>query len=88
MGYLEEIMIRLSNWMNYDNPIYTFKLDKEIIYIYLKIYNNIENIATVDKNLQYSILKKVDVINDLADLQVWVFLQETNFHLIRILSSC
>jgi hypothetical protein len=84
-------MIRLDQWMNYynyDNPTYTFKIEKEIILIYLKISNNIEKIATVDKNLQYILLKKIDIINNLSDLEEWIFLQETNFHLIRILSSC
>jgi hypothetical protein len=91
MSYLEDIMIRLDQWMNYynfDNPTYTFKIEKEIIYVYLKIDNNIKNIATVDKNLQYTILKKIEIINNQNDLNEWMFLQETNFHLIRILSSC
>jgi hypothetical protein len=91
MSFLQDVMIRLDQWMNYynyDNPTYTFKIEKEIILIYLKISNNIEKIATVDKNLQYILLKKIDIINNLSDLEEWIFLQETNFHLIRILSSC
>ena len=89
MSYLEKIMIRLDQWMNYynyDNPTYIFKIEKELIYVYKS--NNKENIATIDKNLQYAILKKIEIINNLTDLEEWILLQETNFHLIRILSSC
>jgi hypothetical protein len=89
MSYLEKIMIRLDQWMNYynyDNPTYIFKIEKELIYVYKSI--NKENIATIDKNLQYAILKKIEIINNLTDLEEWILLQETNFHLIRILSSC
>ena len=78
-------MHRLNDWMNDGEQIYKCILSKECIYIDDYLTN--EHIATVNINLTYSLIKKIEIINNENDLNEWIFLQLTNAKLIRILST-
>jgi hypothetical protein len=85
MIFLEKVMYRLNEWMNNGEQLYRYELKENQIFIY--DYLNSEHIATVEKNLSYLILKKIEIINNEHDLNEWIFLQATNANLIRILST-
>ena len=78
-------MNRLHNWMNDQYQIYKYRIENNKIFIYN--YKTNEHIATVEKNLNYILIKKIEIIKDSNDLDEWQFLQLTNSNLIRILST-
>lgn len=85
MSFLKKIMDRLNDWMNDGENIYKFEMAENEIYI--DNFETNEHIATVEKNLSYKIINKIEVINNENDLNKWIFLQLTNCKLIRILST-
>jgi hypothetical protein len=85
MNFLEKIMHRLNDWMNDGEQLYKFKLENNQIFVYDYLTN--EHIATVEKNLVYTLFKKIEILNNENDLNEWIFLQVTNAKLIRILST-
>ena len=78
-------MHRLNDWMNDGEQLYKFKLENNQIFVYDYLTN--EHIATVEKNLVYTLFKKIEILNNENDLNEWIFLQVTNAKLIRILST-
>jgi hypothetical protein len=85
MIFLEKVMYRLNDWMNNGEQLYRYTLIKNQILVYDFLTN--KHIATVEENLIYTIIKKIEIINNENDLNEWIFLQVTNAHLIRILST-
>lgn len=85
MIFLEKVMHRLNDWMNNGEQLYRYELRDNQIFVYDFLTN--EHIATVEKNLSYLIIKKIELINNVDDLNEWIFLQATNANLIRVLST-
>jgi len=85
MIYLEKVMNRLNDWMNDGILIYKFKIENNEILIF--DYHNNEHVSTIHSNFSYSMIRILNKIKTDIDLHDWVFYQETNFKIVRILST-
>jgi fido (protein-threonine AMPylation protein) len=87
MIYLEKVMNRLNDWMNDEIENKTYKLIIENNEIHIFDHGNGEHVATVHSNLSYSMIRIINDIKTENDFIDWIFYQETNFKIVRILST-